>query len=67
MPALNEAAAIEAALQPLQAWRAHGVHVLLVDGGSTDATVALAQPLADQVIESQRGRARQMNAAFAAR
>ena len=65
MPALNEAAAIEVALQPLQAWRSHGVHVLVVDGGSTDATVALARPLADQVIESQRGRARQMNAGAA--
>ena len=66
MPALNEAAAIEAALQPLQVWRAHGVHVLVVDGGSTDATVSLARLLADQVIESQRGRARQMNAGAAA-
>lgn len=62
VPALNEAAVIEAVLGPLQAWRAAGVEVLVVDGGSSDATVALALPLADRVIKAERGRARQMNA-----
>jgi len=39
-----------------------------VDGGSEDATVQLARPLADRVLEAPRGRARQMNAgAVAAR
>ena len=39
-----------------------------MDGGSEDATVQLARPLADRVLEAPRGRARQMNAgAVAAR
>lgn len=65
IPALNEAAAIESMLRPLQALRTAGVEVVLADGGSTDATVALARPLTDCVIEAPRGRARQMNAGAA--
>jgi rSAM/selenodomain-associated transferase 2 len=42
--------------------RARGCELLLVDGGSTDATVSLAMPLVDKLIESAPGRARQMNA-----
>jgi rSAM/selenodomain-associated transferase 2 len=68
VPALDEAASIEACLAPLQALRARGVEVIVVDGGSGDATRELAAPLADRVLESPRGRARQMNAgAHAAR
>ena len=37
----------------------------MVDGGSVDATAALAQPLADRVFVAARGRARQMNAGAA--
>lgn len=66
MPALNEAAGIEAALRPLQAWRAQGMELIVADGGSSDATVLLARPLTDQVISVPRGRARQMNAGAAA-
>ena len=66
MPALNEAAGIEAALRSLQAWRAEGMELIVADGGSSDATALLARPLADQVITSARGRARQMNAGAAA-
>jgi rSAM/selenodomain-associated transferase 2 len=62
VPALNEAAGIRAALEPLQPLRARGHEVILVDGGSEDATLALAQPLADRVLVAGRGRARQMNA-----
>jgi len=62
VPALDEAAAIEACLAPLQALRARGAEVVVVDGGSADRTAALAAPLADRVIDSPRGRARQMNA-----
>jgi rSAM/selenodomain-associated transferase 2 len=68
VPALDEASGIEACLTPLQVLRARGVEVIVVDGGSSDATRELAAPLADRVIESARGRARQMNAgAHAAR
>lgn len=65
MPALNEAAGIVAALQPLQALRAHGVELIVVDGGSHDDTADLARPWADRVLTAPRGRARQMNAGAA--
>ena len=66
MPALGEAAGIESALAPLQALRSRGCEVLVVDGGSRDATVALATPWCDRVLSSPRGRAVQMNAGAAA-
>jgi rSAM/selenodomain-associated transferase 2 len=62
VPALNEAANIVGALERLQPLRARGHEVIVVDGGSEDGTVKLAQPLADRVLEARRGRARQMNA-----
>lgn len=66
VPALDEAAGIAATLQALQPLRARGAEVIVVDGGSRDATPALAAPLADRVIASTRGRALQMNAGAAA-
>ena len=39
--------------------------MIVVDGGSTDETFALAKISADQVIRSTRGRAKQMNAGAA--
>ena len=62
VPVLDEAACIEACLAPLQDMRSRGTQVLVVDGGSRDATRELASPLADRVIDAPRGRARQMNA-----
>ena len=62
VPTLNEAARIGAALEALAPLRAHGHEVIVVDGGSDDATVDLARPLADRVLTSARGRALQMNA-----
>jgi rSAM/selenodomain-associated transferase 2 len=61
MPVLDEAATIEATLAALAPLRARGVELVVVDGGSTDGTVRLALPLADAVLASPRGRARQMN------
>ena len=61
VPVLNEAAGIAAHLAMLAPLRAAGVELLVVDGGSTDATVALARPLADAVLSAPRGRATQMN------
>jgi rSAM/selenodomain-associated transferase 2 len=66
MPALNEADGIEEALTSLAPLRARGVEVVVADGGSSDATVALACPLADLVIAAPRGRGTQMNAGAAA-
>ncbi len=65
VPALNEAAVIDAALGALAALRGRGHEVILVDGGSADATVALAAGMADRVITAPRGRASQMNAGAA--
>jgi rSAM/selenodomain-associated transferase 2 len=62
IPTLNEAAAIVQALQRLQPMRARGHEVIVVDGGSRDATGALATGLADHILRAPRGRARQMNA-----
>jgi rSAM/selenodomain-associated transferase 2 len=62
MPALNEGAAIEAALDALQPLRTQGVVVVVVDGGSADSTAAFAAARADEVITAPPGRARQMNA-----
>ena len=66
MPVLDEAAGITATLLALAPLREDGHAVIVVDGGSRDATVALAAPLADAVLASPRGRARQMNAGAAA-
>lgn len=65
MPVVNEATDIEAALQALAPYRARGVEVIVVDGGSSDGTADLARPLADQVMIAPRGRAMQMNAGAA--
>lgn len=63
IPALDEAGEIEATLRSAVS-QAGPVEVLVVDGGSTDGTVALAAPHA-RVLRSERGRARQMNAGAA--
>jgi len=65
IPVLNEAAGIVETLAALSPLRAAGVEVIVADGGSTDATVQLAAPFADQIVLAPRGRARQMNAGAA--
>jgi rSAM/selenodomain-associated transferase 2 len=66
MPALEEAGVIWRTLESLAPLRARGHEVIVSDGGSTDATRAVAAPLADRVLVAPRGRARQMNAGAAA-
>ena len=65
VPVLDEAAGIATTLQALAPLREHGHEVIVVDGGSRDATAALAAPWADRVVDGARGRARQMNAGAA--
>jgi rSAM/selenodomain-associated transferase 2 len=68
VPVLDEERGIVAALDALREARDAGAELIVVDGGSRDATVPLAAPHADSVLQSPRGRARQMNAgALAAR
>jgi rSAM/selenodomain-associated transferase 2 len=62
IPTLNEADTIVAALSRLQAMRARGAELIVVDGDSRDATLASALKFADQTISAPRGRASQMNA-----
>jgi len=62
VPALNESEQIRQTLGELQALREQGVEIIVVDGGSGDGTADIARPLADQVLISDRGRARQLNA-----
>ncbi len=62
MPVLNEGDGIATALDALADLRTLGTELIVVDGGSRDATVEQAQLRADQVILAPRGRALQMNA-----
>lgn len=63
IPALNEAARIEQTLHAVTS-QPGPCEIIVVDGGSQDATTALAAPYA-RVIASPPGRARQMNAGAA--
>jgi rSAM/selenodomain-associated transferase 2 len=65
VPVLNEAAALPALLQALQPLRAQGHELITADGGSDDASPAVARPWADHWLQAPRGRARQMNAGAA--
>lgn len=60
IPALDEEKSVAAAI--LSARSAGADEVIVVDGGSADRTVGAAGALADRVIPSPPGRARQMNA-----
>lgn len=60
IPVLNEAQRISPLLRALRRDFPDS-EILLVDGGSSDASVAAALPLADSVLLGAPGRARQMN------
>ena len=65
MPVLDEGEGIAGALDALAELRGLGVEIIVVDGGSHDATVQRARLRADQVLTAPRGRALQMNAGAA--
>ena len=58
---LNEAATIAITLAALRRG-APDAEIVVVDGGSIDASAAIARPLCDVLISAARGRALQMNA-----
>ena len=62
VPVLGEGLALAERLRALRPLRERGAELVLVDGGSTDATWAVACAHADQVLLAPRGRASQMNA-----
>ncbi|MDZ8225231.1 TIGR04283 family arsenosugar biosynthesis glycosyltransferase [Nostoc sp. ChiVER01] len=59
IPAINEAGNIKKAIATTQANL--NIEVIVVDGGSSDDTVAIAQSLGVKIISSSPGRAVQMN------
>ncbi len=61
IPTLNEARSIGATLDAL-ARETRGVELIVVDGGSRDGTVELVRARGVKLIESGRGRGRQMHA-----
>jgi len=67
VPVFNEALLIRPFLQHLHE-RAPGAEIIVADGGSSDGTDRLATGLCDRFVQSEPGRARQMNTgALAAR
>ena len=66
LPVLNEAETLASRLGELQRFRSRGARVVVVDGGSDDGTLAIAQAHADLALVAPRGRAAQMNAGAAA-
>lgn len=60
IPALNEAAHLAATIRSANS--SSTTEVIVVDGGSHDATVAVAESTGARVLSTEPGRARQMNA-----
>ncbi|NNE02299.1 MAG: glycosyltransferase family 2 protein [Eudoraea sp.] len=63
IPVFNEEEIIGSLLQHLQQEAAHKevMEVLVIDGGSTDATVKIAEANGAIVVHSEKGKAKQMN------
>lgn len=66
IPVLDEGPPLGVRLDALQPLRERGAHVVVVDGGSTDDTAAVARAAGVEVRTAPRGRAAQMNAGAAA-
>lgn len=64
IPALNAETTLPATLKALEAGRRDGLvaEIIVVDGGSVDQTIRLAQSADGQIIESEKGRGQQLRA-----
>ncbi|MFH0873506.1 MAG: glycosyltransferase [Candidatus Komeilibacteria bacterium] len=49
IPTFNEATVIGRSLKQWQSYRSDDLEVIMADGGSTDGTIQIARPLADQI------------------
>jgi rSAM/selenodomain-associated transferase 2 len=65
VPVLNESTALPTLLERLLPLQQQGCEVLFVDGGSVDGSVDRIEAAEFRVVQSERGRARQMNAGAA--
>lgn len=65
IPVLNESAGLPELMVCLLPLQRHGAEVIFVDGGSEDGSALLVERNGFRVIQSPRGRARQMNAGAA--
>lgn len=65
VPVLEEASGIAAALSALRPLRERGVRIVVVDGGSRDATEEQVRAAQVELIVGARGRAKQLNAGAA--
>ena len=61
VPMLNEAQQFPQLAHHLLSWQQRGCEVIVVDGGSSDDSVARARGAGLRVVSGPRGRARQMN------
>jgi rSAM/selenodomain-associated transferase 2 len=66
VPVLDEAEGLAPGLAALAPLRRRGAELVVVDGGSRDATFEIARAHADIALQAPRGRAAQMNAGAAA-
>ena len=60
VPTLDEADSIHATLAALQFFDGETIEIILVDGGSSDATVSIAENYRVKILHSERGRGRQL-------
>lgn len=65
VPVLNDAAPLKRLLSSLQGMRNALWEIIVVDGGSTDESMAVAERFADTILTAATGRAQQMNAGAA--
>lgn len=66
IPVLNEESQLPSCLLALEPYRRRGARIVVVDGGSGDASRDIAERHADIVLRGPKGRAAQMNAGAAA-